>query len=225
MGFPVMFGQIFLAQLAVDEGEVVVSCLVFRIQLERFLKLLDRQVQKLFLGLWPTSLQLGTQIVCLTQFIDHHVILAEIKVAIFQFLVSVFQNTPIVGDGLIQFASLSMDLPRKPGHRPAWRLRIKGRGSLQSLGSIIHSSLLEIDSSEVDGPFRATQSFHLAESSRCLLKFSLVTSCVALEQQSDSIIIPPLPHREILWLNGKRSLALWLNAPLDTETEAIFCED
>ena len=39
MGFPMMFGQIFLAKLAVDEGEVVVSCLVFRIQLERFLEI------------------------------------------------------------------------------------------------------------------------------------------------------------------------------------------
>src|ERR1041385_352740 len=125
------YGLSVVAKLSVKLREVEVRRQVFRIQRQCFLELLDGLQQKLLLSPGIGPLHFRPFEISLAQFVDDLVVLAEIKTALVELRIVVFQDAAEFADGLVEKSVLLVYQAVDPGNRPARGGRIEFRGALK----------------------------------------------------------------------------------------------
>src|SRR6185369_14331991 len=99
---PVVCRLLGISELTINQSEVVMRGEVFGIQGESLLKFCQGLEEKLFLSGRIGAFHFRALHVSLPQFIDHLVILAEIKSAPIEFGVAVLENAAELGNGFVQ---------------------------------------------------------------------------------------------------------------------------
>src|ERR1041385_5979741 len=105
----VFLGQLGVAELRVDQAQVVVGGDILGIQGECFIELLDRLGEEAPPRALVSAFDLGALEQRLAEFVDDDVVLAEIEAAPVQFRVSVLEDAAELSDGLVEVTVLFVD--------------------------------------------------------------------------------------------------------------------
>src|SRR5437660_11200742 len=98
-----MFGGLFfITKLMIDESEIVMGRQVFGIEFECLFESFGSLRKKLLLLRFVAAFEFGPFKERLAEFVDDFVILAEIKIALVKFCISIFQNAPELRDCFVQ---------------------------------------------------------------------------------------------------------------------------
>ena len=198
MGGAVDLCLLLVTEFAVDQAEVVVGHGVFAVFHERLGKLRSRGPQGGCAGVGGrrTTKLTGPIVEREPKQVPYFVVAAEVEFAIDHLLRAALQDASEVGLCFFQPTLLAVDLAGEPAHRPwgsGW-IFVRG-GSTDGLGSFIKAALSEVDAGEVQRAVVATELFNFGESGLGLSQF-----CLALEQEADAVVVPPLPLGDLSWL-------------------------
>src|SRR5438105_15517262 len=94
-------GPLFVAELMVDQREIVMRRQIFGIKLQRLFELFGGLRKKLLLRRFVAALEFGAFKKRLAEFIDDFVIFAEIEISLVQFRIAVFENAAKFGNGFV----------------------------------------------------------------------------------------------------------------------------
>src|SRR5580765_9093302 len=102
--FAVFVGEFLVAELGINQGQIIMCRQILRIESESLLELIHSLEQKPFLSrlVRSTALQLGSLEQGLSKLVNDLVVLAKIEPALFQLRITVFENAAEFNDSFIQ---------------------------------------------------------------------------------------------------------------------------
>lgn len=186
-------GELGLAQLFVEEGEVVVGGEVFGVDGEGAVKGIDGFLESGVLLCGLESIHLGAFEEGLSEFIEDDDIEAEVELALLEFGVGVLDDGFEFLDGLVEVAILFIGETVEPGDGPAGCWGIEAGGALEGGYSVIEPAFLEVDAGEVKGAVSAAEFFDFEEGLFGLAELAFIAAFFSFEQEADAVVIPAFP--------------------------------
>ena len=178
---------------------------VLRVQRKSSSKSLRSQAQRRLILLRPTAQRRRLPGISQTQLIPHFVIFGEIQSAPDNLRVTILQNTAKFPNRLVKQTILPVRQRAQPRQSPTRRRRIKHRSPPQRLNRLPHPPFLQINPRQIQRTFRPAQFLYHSKGAFSLPQLPLPAA--VLQQQANSIIIPPLPlGNRIALVNLRRRL-------------------
>jgi len=153
-------------------------------------------------------LHFGAFVICLAQFVDHFVVLAEIEAAPLELGIAIFKDAAKFADRFVEKTVLLVYKPIEPRDGPPWRGWLELRRPLQRLNRLFQPPFLQINARQIYSPIGAAKIFDVFEGLRRLNQLALLRRHITFKQQADAVIIPALPPGNVGSLRGDRGLTL-----------------